>query len=107
MSFLLRKISNPILVGVAACIHGDACLRGSIAELALRARHTTFVRRAAEIIGVEVRAPRRKLRGTTNGGDISDSLVGRIINSAYRGHVIAKSSNKVRFHTIHITNNHR
>lgn len=57
MSFLLRVISNPILVGVAACIHGDTSLRRSIAELALGAWRTAFVRRAAEVIGVEVGAP--------------------------------------------------
>ena len=107
MSFLLRVISNPILVGVTKHCHRDACLRRSIAELTLRAWHSAFIRRAAEVIGIEVGAPRRKLGGAADGGDISNSLVGRIIDSAHGGHVITKSSDKVRFHTIHITNNHR
>ena len=57
MSFLLRVISNIILVGIAKHCHRDACLCRSIAELTLRAWHSAFVRRAAEVIGVEVGAP--------------------------------------------------
>ena len=106
MSFLLRIISNPILVGVTKHCHSDACLRRSIAELALGAWRTAFVRRAAEVIGVEVGAPRRKLGGAANGGNISDSLIGGITYEVHRSHIITKSSNKVRFHTIDITNNH-
>ena len=107
MSFLLRKISNPILVGVTKHCHRDASLRGSIAELTFRAWHTTFIWRAADVIGVEVRAPRGKLRGTTNGGDIGDSLIRGIIGNIHRGHIITKSRDKVRLHAIHITNTHR
>jgi hypothetical protein len=40
MSFLLRVISNIILVGISKHCHRDACLCRTIAELTLRAWHT-------------------------------------------------------------------
>jgi len=106
MSFLLRKISNPVLVGIAACKDGDTSLRRSITELTLGAWHSAFIRRAAEVIGIEVRAPRGELGGATNGGNICHTLIGRIIDKVHWSHVVAKSRGKVRFHTIDITNNH-
>lgn len=107
MSFLLSIISNPVLVGITARIDGDACLCRSIAELTLRARCSAFIRRAAEVIGVKIGAPRRKLRRTADGGDIRHSLIRGITYDVHGGHVIAKSSDKVRFHTINIADNHR